>query len=109
MRPMNTLLLVVAGMCAAVRCLPAAGPDNPVAVRVAAYNVEFGKNANPTQVGEMFKPYNLDIIGFNEVRMAIGPLKWAKCLAWTTATWARSLRQITRTNTNRFSVGRHLR
>ena len=64
---MNTLLLVVAGMCAAVRCLPAAGPDNPVAVRVAAYNVEFGKNANPTQVGEMFKPYNLDIIGFNEV------------------------------------------
>ena len=36
-------------------------------IRVAAYNVEFGRSANPKQVGEMFKPYNLDIIGFNEV------------------------------------------
>jgi len=25
------------------------------------------KNATPEQIGEMFKPYNLDIIGFNEV------------------------------------------
>ena len=36
-------------------------------VRVAAYNVEFGKNASPEEIGKMFKPYNLDIIGFNEV------------------------------------------
>ncbi len=36
-------------------------------VRVAAYNVEFGKNATPEEIGKMFKPYNLDIIGFNEV------------------------------------------
>lgn len=38
-----------------------------IIVRVAAYNVEFGRSATPKQVGEMFKPYNLDIIGFNEV------------------------------------------
>ena len=35
-------------------------------VRVAAYNVEFSKSATPEQIGEMFKPYELDIIGFNE-------------------------------------------
>ena len=35
-------------------------------VRVAAYNVEFGKNASPEEIGRMFKSYNLDIIGFNE-------------------------------------------
>jgi len=41
--------------------------DKPVHVRVAAYNVEFGKNASPEEIGKMFKPYNFDIIGFNEV------------------------------------------
>jgi len=39
---------------------------NTVSIRVAAYNVEFGKSATPEQIGEMLKPYNLDIIGFNE-------------------------------------------
>ena len=39
----------------------------PISVRVAAYNVEFGKNASPEEIGKMFKPYNFDIIGFNEV------------------------------------------
>ena len=41
--------------------------DKAIHVRVAAYNVEFGKNATPEEIGGMFKPYNLDIIGFNEV------------------------------------------
>ncbi|MDE0874800.1 MAG: metallophosphoesterase, partial [Acidimicrobiales bacterium] len=40
--------------------------DNPITVRVASYNVEFSKSATPEQIGEMFKPYKLDIIGFNE-------------------------------------------
>ena len=48
-------------------CLDAAVGDGDVVVRVATYNVEFGKNATPEQVGEMFKPYKLDIIGFDEV------------------------------------------
>jgi maltose 6'-phosphate phosphatase len=41
--------------------------DKPITIRVAAYNVEFGKNATPEEIGRMFKSYNLDIIGFNEV------------------------------------------
>lgn len=36
-------------------------------VRLAAYNVLFGIWAEPESVGEMFKPYDLDIIGFSEV------------------------------------------
>lgn len=41
--------------------------DKPISVRVGCYNVEFGRSTTPEQVGEMLKPYNLDIIGFNEV------------------------------------------
>lgn len=40
--------------------------DDSITVRVAAYNVEFSRSATPEQIGEMFKPYKLDIIGFNE-------------------------------------------
>jgi maltose 6'-phosphate phosphatase len=40
--------------------------NTPIAVRVASYNVEFGKSATPEQIGEMFKPFKLDIIGFDE-------------------------------------------
>ena len=36
-------------------------------VRLAAYNVLFGIWAEPETVGEMFKPYDLDVIGFSEV------------------------------------------
>ena len=36
-------------------------------VRVAAYNVLYGLSGSPEQIGAMFKPYNLDMIGFNEV------------------------------------------
>ena len=50
----------------AVSSLFSANPKESISVRVAAYNVEFGKNASP-EIGKMFKPYNLDIIGFNEV------------------------------------------
>ncbi|NNC89977.1 MAG: endonuclease/exonuclease/phosphatase family protein, partial [Akkermansiaceae bacterium] len=46
--------------------LKSPAPDKPIKVRVASYNVEFGKSATPEQIGEMFKPYKLDIIGFDE-------------------------------------------
>lgn len=39
----------------------------PVKVRIAAYNVLFGNWGTPERIGEMFKPYDLDIIGFSEV------------------------------------------
>ena len=51
----------------AVSSLLSANSNGSISVRVAAYNVEFGKNAAPEEIGKMFKPYNLDIIGFNEV------------------------------------------
>jgi len=51
----------------AVRSLFSANSNGSISVRVAAYNVEYGKNASPEEIGRMFKPYNLDIIGFNEV------------------------------------------
>lgn len=38
-----------------------------VKVRIAAYNVMYGARATPEQIGKMLAPYNLDIIGFNEV------------------------------------------
>jgi len=36
-------------------------------VRLAAYNVLFGIWAEPERIAEMFRPYDLDIIGFSEV------------------------------------------
>ena len=57
---LETLLLICvsASLCFADK--------DPVMLRVAAYNVEFSKSATPEQIGEMFKPFKLDIIGFNE-------------------------------------------
>jgi maltose 6'-phosphate phosphatase len=66
MRAVKLLPLVVAFLCGATLCLAASEPDNPITVRVASYNVEFGKCATPEDIGEMFKPYKLDIIGFDE-------------------------------------------
>ena len=35
-------------------------------MRVAAYNVEYGENASPEEIGAMLKPFALDLIGFCE-------------------------------------------
>ncbi len=66
MRAIKLLSLIVTCLCGATLCLAAPVPDKPITVRVASYNVEFGKSATPEQIGEMFKPYKLDIIGFDE-------------------------------------------
>ena len=59
--------LILASLFYAVGvCVAGPAHDQPVTVRVAAYNVEFSRSATPEQIGGMFKPYNLDIIGFNE-------------------------------------------
>lgn len=59
--------VVALTVCGAVACFADPVPDKATTVRVASYNVEFSRSATPEQVGEMFKPYNLDMIGFNEV------------------------------------------
>lgn len=67
MKTLFVAFIVVLSWCGGRVCLAGSVPVKPVSVRVAAYNVEFGRSATPEQVGKMFKPYNLDIIGFNEV------------------------------------------
>lgn len=66
MKVIKLLSIAVSCLCAATLCLAAPRPDEPIRVRVASYNVEFGKSATPEQIGEMFKTYKLDIIGFDE-------------------------------------------
>ena len=61
------LSILTFAWCGMGTSLNASESDKAIHVRVAAYNVEFGKNATPEEIGRMFKPYNLDIIGFNEV------------------------------------------
>ena len=65
----KTLILIAITLFGllAVSSLFSANSKESISVRVAAYNVEFGKNASPEEIGRMFKPYNLDIVGFNEV------------------------------------------
>ena len=96
MRALNLLSLVVTCLCGATFFLDASEPDNPIAVRVASYNVEFGKGTTPEQIGQMFKPYKLDMIG---------QLASARYSEWNTIMSAKHLRQITRTNTKRYSAG----
>ena len=66
MNILHALPIVISYLCAVGVCLAAPVPDKPITVRVATYNVEFSKSATPEQIGEMFKQYNLDLIGFNE-------------------------------------------
>ncbi|MDF1862403.1 MAG: endonuclease/exonuclease/phosphatase family protein [Verrucomicrobiales bacterium] len=66
MRVIKLLSLFVTCLFGATLCLADSEPDKPISVRVASYNVEFSKSATPEQIGELFKPYKLDIIGFDE-------------------------------------------
>ena len=38
-----------------------------VKIRIGSFNVEFSKSTTPEEVGEMFRPFELDLIGFCEV------------------------------------------
>ena len=67
MKIFNLLCLVVTCVSLAKCCVADPAVDTPITVRVASYNVVFGSMTTPEQLGEMFKPYNLDIIGFSEV------------------------------------------
>ena len=67
MRIVSALSIIVSFLWMVGASMGAPESDKPIHVRVAAYNVEFGKNATPEEIGRMFKSYNLDIIGFNEV------------------------------------------
>ena len=40
--------------------------ENLTQIKVAAYNVEYSKNATAFEIGEELKPYNLDVVCFSE-------------------------------------------
>ncbi|TNF39448.1 MAG: endonuclease/exonuclease/phosphatase family protein [Bacteroidetes bacterium] len=40
--------------------------ENPIQIKIAAYNVEYSKNATSTEIGEALKPYNFDVVCFSE-------------------------------------------
>ncbi|MGB0758805.1 MAG: endonuclease/exonuclease/phosphatase family protein [Rubripirellula sp.] len=66
MNPMKLLLIVAISLCGTGTGLAAPVSGKPIQVRVASYNVEFSRSATPEQIGAMFKPYQLDLIGFDE-------------------------------------------
>ena len=96
------LSILIFAWCGMGISLDASESDKEIHVRVAAYNVEFGKNASPEEIGRMFKPYNLDIIGFNEVPDGEWTARVGNVVGMNTLMWAKFLRQITRINTNPF-------
>lgn len=66
MNSLKTLSIIVSLLCGVGLSIAAPVSDKPITVRVASYNVEFSRSATPEQIGEMFKPHRLDIIGFDE-------------------------------------------
>jgi len=66
MKSLKKFSIIVLLLCAVGLCVADPVADKPITVRVASYNVEFSRSATPEQIGEMFKPHNLDIIGFDE-------------------------------------------
>ncbi len=41
-------------------------PENPIQLRVGAYNVEVSRNATALEIGEALKPYEFDVVSFSE-------------------------------------------
>jgi exonuclease III len=40
--------------------------ENPTQIKIAAYNVEYSKNATATEIGEALKSYNFNVVCFSE-------------------------------------------
>ncbi len=50
--------------------------ESPVQIKVAAYNVEYGKNATAAEIGEALKPYQFDVVCFSETPGEETGQKW---------------------------------
>lgn len=46
--------------------LEVANPLEAIFIKVAAYNVEYSKNASAEEIGEAFKPFDFDVVAFSE-------------------------------------------
>lgn len=51
-----------------------------IQLKVAAYNVEVSRSATPEEIGEVFKPYNFDVVCFSEAPAGDWTKKVAKVL-----------------------------
>jgi endonuclease/exonuclease/phosphatase family metal-dependent hydrolase len=79
-------VLVGIALVAALVGRPAAArsaESEPVRIRVAAYNVQYGAWCTPEQVAEALKPYGLDILGLSEVPQGGWSERVAKGLGMT--------------------------
>lgn len=64
--PIRAALRMVIFLCSFMACISVPAAETTAAVRVATYNVEYGKNASPEEIGAMLTPFELDLIGFCE-------------------------------------------
>ena len=55
MRIVSALSIIVSSLWMVEVSMGASESDKAIHLRVAAYNVEFGKNASPEEIGRMFK------------------------------------------------------
>ena len=58
MRIVSALSILVSSLWMVGVSMGASESDKAINLRVAAYNVEFGRSTTPEQVGKMFKPYD---------------------------------------------------
>ena len=67
---MRTLLLILVAFlafsCGNKSSQNQAKKEKTTQIKVAAYNVEFSKNASATEIGEALKGYNFDVVCFSE-------------------------------------------
>lgn len=70
MRLISFFVLIIGG-CILISCQskPASEAASEATIpqlKVAAYNVEYSKNASAEEIGEAFKPYDFDVVAFSE-------------------------------------------
>lgn len=64
--PLIGLVLMMLGCKSESNKESKSNTNEPVELRIAAYNVEVSRNATAKEIGESLKEYDLDIIGFSE-------------------------------------------
>ena len=60
------LVLIVFSSCQNTQKENKIKQENPTQIKVAAYNVEYSKNATSTEIGETLKSYDFDVVCFSE-------------------------------------------
>ena len=67
----HAFFIIVSSLWTVGASLGAPESDKPIHLRVAAYNVEFGKNATPEEIGRMFKSFVVSAFSVYTVRIIV--------------------------------------